>query len=90
MKLTRSVGFYLLACSLLCAIIALESYQSRVGTAKEVARRLGIRLESVDVPLQTKVAGFLSITMGVAGAVCLFDFYRNRQSVDPSSESLLQ
>lgn len=80
MKLNRSLGFYLLACSALCGVIACDFYQSEVRTAKAVARQMDLTLESVEIPVETKVAGFLCVAIGVAGAICLRDYFRQEQA----------
>lgn len=80
MKLNRSLGFYLLACSGLCGLIAYECYQSKVLTAKEIARRLEIGFESVAIPNESFVAGFLAVSFGVAGVVCLRAYFQQTRN----------
>lgn len=87
MKLNRSLGFYLLACSALCGVIAFDFYQSEFRTAKKVAQQLDLTLESIEIPIETKVAGFLCIAIGVAGVICLRDYFRQAQMTNQPNET---
>jgi hypothetical protein len=87
MKLNRSIGFYLIACSLLCGVIAYDFYQSQVRTAKAVARQLDLTLDAIEFPIESKVAGFLCIAIGVAGAICLRDYFRQAQVTSQASKT---
>jgi hypothetical protein len=76
MKLNRSLGFYLLACSGLCGLVGYESYQTKVRTAKEIASRLELQFESVSIPIESYIAGFLCIAFAVAGMFCLKEYFK--------------
>ena len=70
----RSTGLFLLACSAICLIIAIERYQSAVLTAKTIAEQLdGIEFESVGVPLVSIVMGFVAVVLFAAGIRLVFE-----------------
>jgi uncharacterized membrane protein len=72
-----STAMFLLACSAICLIVAIERYQSAVFTAKAVAAQLdGVEFESVGIPLISAVMGFVSVVFCVAGMRLLFEHRR--------------
>jgi len=68
----RKVAFFLAACSFLCGLIAVERYQLKLRTATAVAELLGIEMVSVAVPIESTVAGFMSVTLLTAALACWF------------------
>lgn len=83
MKSLRTAGFFLLACSALCFIIAIERYLTEVRTGKQIAAALKeIEFESVSIPIETTVCGLVGISLFVAGARLLFDSVRKSRPND--------
>ncbi len=77
MRQLRSIGAFLVTCSLICGLIAYERYVTAKTTAIAVAERLeGVEFVAVDWPLTTMVAGAIGIVLAVAGIKCLADSAR--------------
>jgi ABC-type Fe3+-siderophore transport system permease subunit len=82
MKQLRTIGIFLVACSALCFIIAIERYLTAVRTGKQIAATLkGVEFESVSTPLATIVCGVVGVALFVAGVRLLFESVR-RSKVD--------
>ncbi len=78
-----STAVFLLACSAICLIVAIERYQSAVFTAKAIAAQLdGVEFESAGIPLISLVMGFVSVVFCVAGIRLLFDNRRSGNSAE--------
>ena len=73
MKRLSQIGLFLIACGVLCGFVGYEVHQQQVQTAQTVAAQLNIRFESVGIATKTKIAGFLSVMLCVAGTSCLLD-----------------
>lgn len=87
MKPLRSTGLFLLACSAICLIVAIQKYQSAVATAEKIAEQLeGIEFESVGIPQVSMVMGFIGAVFLVAGIRLLFDSSQSK----PQSDDMLQ
>ena len=77
MKQLRIIGIFLVACSAICFIIAVERYLTAVRTGKQIAAALeGVEFESVATPIETTVCGLFGIALFVAGARLLFQSVR--------------
>ena len=82
MRQLRSIGAFMIACAMICGLIATERYNSAKTTAQAVADALpGVDFVSVGIPLATKVAGLIGVMLLVAGAKCIFESFRNPKSV---------
>ncbi len=74
MKSFRTTGLFLLACSGLCFIIAVERYMTAVRTGEAIAAAMkGVEFETVSMPIETKVCGLVGIALLVAGVRVLFE-----------------
>ena len=72
MKQRTSIGAFLIACSAICLIIAIERYYSALATAKQVAEMLeGVEFESVGIPIESIVCGLAGGVMLVAGVILI-------------------
>jgi hypothetical protein len=81
MKQLRSIGVFLIVCSILCGLIAYERYRTARNTAMAVAEVIeGIEFVGVTPPLTTVVAGLLGVMLFVAGLKCVFDSSRQPDS----------
>jgi len=80
----RSTGFLLLGASGLCGLIAVEKYRSATETAKVFSDAIAI--DGVDfeatVPVETWIAGFFCVLLGVAALRCLGQWYRSPKTDD--------
>lgn len=91
MKQIRTISLFILACSVLCFVIAIERYLSAVRTGKEIAAALeGIEYESVRVPIETTVCGLAGVVLLVTGAKLLFDSVFNSKSNSDQVNGLLK
>jgi hypothetical protein len=80
MKLLRSIGALMLACSAICLIIAIQKYVNAVTTAKAIAEAIdGVEFESVALPIETKVCGLAGVVLLVSGVRLLFESFRRRE-----------
>jgi hypothetical protein len=68
----KKVGIFLAACSGLCGLIAVERYQLKRRTASTIAEMIGVEMISLEIPLESQVAGFLSVTLLTAAIACWF------------------
>jgi len=74
MRNSQRTGVFLIACAALCGVIAYECYRRAVVAGQAVAELIeGIEFESVAVPIETKVASFVGVTLIVAGLICVFN-----------------
>jgi len=72
MKKRTSTGGFLIACSGVCLIIAVERYYSALATAKQVAEMLeGVEFESVGIPIESTVCALAGGAMLVAGVILI-------------------
>ena len=72
----RSIGFLLLGASGLCGLIAYERHRSATVTAQAFSDAVaGVEFEA-SVPMETWVAGFFCVLLGVAALRCLGQWYR--------------
>ncbi len=73
----RSTGIFLIVCAALCGLVAFERYQTARRTAMAISNLIaGFEIESVSIPIETKVAGFLSVMFVVAGLRCIWTALR--------------
>jgi|GEM_PF-1631921 len=83
MKQHRTIGVFLLACSVICFLIAWERYHSAVKTAREIARIITeIEYESVSTPIETTVSGLIGVALAVAGVVLIMEYIRGKNKPD--------
>lgn len=66
----KKIGVFLAACGGLCGLIAVERYQLKRRTAATIAELIGVEMVSVEIPLESQVAGFLSVTLLTAAIAC--------------------
>jgi uncharacterized membrane protein len=84
MKPLRSTGVFLICCSAICLIVAVERYQSAVVTGRKIADQLeGIEFESVGIPLVSTVMGFVAIVFLVAGIRLLLESRKSKIQTEP-------
>jgi len=70
----RTIAVFLIACSAILFVIAFQKYYNTVLTAQAIAEQIeGIEFESVGVPIETGVCGFVGVLLLVAGVKLLLD-----------------
>ena len=75
----------MMACSMICFLIAYERYVSAVATGRAIAEQLqGIEFVGVRTPKISLIALGLGVTLLVAGGSCWWQWYRGRQAKDDS------
>lgn len=92
MKHLRSIGAFMVGCGILCLVVAYDKYVTAEATAKAVTERLeGVEFEAVGVPIESTVAGFIGVTLLVAGIQC-FATWRaiEKQKDNAETAELLQ
>ena len=78
----RSIGFLLLGASGLCGLIAYERHRSAAITAQAFSDAVaGVEFKA-SVPMETWVAGFFCVLLGVAALRCLGQWYRLAKTDD--------
>ena len=83
----RTIAIFLIACSAILFVIAVQKYYNAVATAKAVADQIeGIEFESTALPIETSVCGFAGVMLLVAGLRLLFE---SRRAVKENEQSLL-
>jgi len=77
MRHLRSTGIFAVACPVICFIIAIERYVSKVTTAKAIADQIeGFEFESVATPIETMVAGLAGVVLLIIGLRLTFESLR--------------
>ena len=85
----RTIAVFLIACSAILLTIAIQKYLNAVETAEAIAEHLeGIEFESVSLPIESSVCGFVAVLMFVAGVRLLFES-RHGKGNQPKESSLL-
>ena len=80
MNQIRSIGVFMIVCSVICVLIAYERYSTAKETAKAVAERLdGVEFVSVGWPTTSIFAATLGVVLLIAGLKCLADSFRQPQ-----------
>jgi len=79
----RTIAVFLIACSAIMFVIAYQKYYNAIETAKAIAGQIeGVEFESVGVPIETSVCGFVGVLLLVAGAKLLLASVRKRDAND--------
>ena len=85
----QTIAIFLIACSAILFVIAVQKYYNTVATAKAIADRIqGVEFESAAIPIETCVCGFAGVMLLVAGVMLLFESRRHR-AVKENERSLL-
>ncbi len=75
----RTIAIFLIACSAILFVIAVQKYNNAIATAKAIADRIqGIEFESAGVPIETSVCGLAGVMLLVAGLILLLESFRQR------------
>jgi len=75
----RTIAIFLIACSAILFVIAVQKYYNAVATAKAIAERIeGVEFESAGLPVETSVCGLAGVMLLVAGVALLFESRRQR------------
>ena len=75
----RTIAIFLIACSAILFVIAVQKYYNTIATAKAVADRIqGVEFESAAMPIETSVCGFAGVMLLVAGVTLFFESRRQR------------
>jgi len=94
MKTQRSTGIFLIVCAALCGVIAYECYRRAVNAGQALAELIqGLELESVAIPIETKVASFFGVILLVAGVICVFshrDEQGDRETITAGNSKILE
>lgn len=81
----RSIGLLMMACSLICFLIAYERYVSAVATGRAIAEQLeGVDFVAVRTPWISLVALALGVTLLVAGGSCWWRWFREQRAAEKS------
>ena len=74
MKIQRSISFLLMAASVICFVVAYESYNRQVRIAEGFSEHIkGMDFEA-RIPMSSYVSGLLGVMLLVAGATCYFEY----------------
>ena len=85
----RTIAIFLIACSAILFVIAVQKYYNTVATAKAIAERIqGVEFESAALPIQTSVCGLAGVMLLVAGVTLLFGS-RRHNAVEENERSFL-
>ena len=78
MKQLRSIGVFMIVCSVICVLIAYERYSTAKATAKAIAEELeGVEFVSVGWPVTSIFAATLGVVLLVAGVKCVADSFQS-------------
>ena len=81
MKSERSMGTFILVCSLFCLTIAVDNYYSALKSAEEVAKAMPwFELESVGIPIETIVCGAVGVMLLVTGLILIVKSFQKVES----------
>ena len=87
----RTIAIFLIACAAILFAIAIQKYYSAVETAKAVADQIqGVEFDSVALPIESNVCGFIGILMLVAGTKLLFESRHHSNQGKEPGDSLLR
>ena len=75
----RTIAIFLIACSAILFVIAVQKYYSAIATAQAIAERIEeIEFESAGLPIETTVCGLAGVMLLVAGLRLLYESRRQR------------
>lgn len=85
-KAQRVSGIFLLCCSAICLIIAINKRQNLIQTGSQVAESMGLKLESTGLPFDLVVTVFIGIVFLVAGLRLIWDSRKKKNPDSPLIE----
>jgi hypothetical protein len=92
MKQLRSVGAFMIVCSILCFVVAYDRYQTNLVTAKALMNLDGfdgVEFDSVSVPMETYIAGFAGVVLLVGGFRCFLTWRSIQKQSEGNSNAML-